>query len=156
MNKIVFNTPIGKTAVFAESKTVVGIDLNTKEISDEKITETVLYETERQLKEYFFGERKEFSVEYSAVGTKFQKAVWGEISKIPFGETRTYGEIAKAIGKPKSARAVGAACGKNPIPIIIPCHRVVGANGKIGGFAFGTDLKKKLLCNESRLKGEYR
>lgn len=156
MNKLVFDTPIGRMAVFAKDGIVVGIDINSKEKSDEQITENILYKTEKQLKEYFCGERKLFDIEYSAEGTEFQKAVWSEISKIPFGETRTYGEIAKVIGKSKSVRAVGTACGKNPIPIIIPCHRVIGANGKIGGFAFGTDLKKKLLCQESLLKGEYR
>ena len=81
-------------------------------------------------------------------GTEFQKAVWNELLKIPFGETKTYGEIAAAMGKPKASRAVGMGCNRNPIAIIIPCHRVVGKNGSLTGFAGGLDVKGKLLEHE--------
>lgn len=97
-----------------------------------------------QIAEYLRGERMEFEGSVEQEGTEFQKLVWGEISRIPYGETRSYGEVAAAIGRPMAVRAVGTACGKNKLPIVVPCHRVVASNG-IGGYAFWIDLKKKLL-----------
>lgn len=108
----------------------------------------VLVETEKQLNEYFSGSRREFSVSLDCAGTEFQKTVWKALLTIPFGETRTYGEIAKQIGKPKAVRAVGAANGRNPISIIVPCHRVVGASGALTGFAGGLAAKACLLALE--------
>ena len=105
----------------------------------------VLLETERQLNDYFAGRRSKFSVKLDFAGTEFQKAVWGALLTIPYGETRSYREIAGQIGNPKAVRAVGAANGKNPISIIAPCHRVIGANGKLTGFAGGLDAKSRLL-----------
>ena len=93
-------------------------------------------------------------MEYEFSGTEFQKSVWHELEKIPFGKTKTYGEIAKEIGNPKAGRAVGSACNKNPLPIIVPCHRVIGANGKLTGFAGGTETKEWLLGHEAMSKGE--
>lgn len=104
-----------------------------------------LVECENQLKEYFAGKRKEFSLRLDPIGTDFQKSVWKQLSKIPFGETRSYGELAKKLGNPKAGRAVGAANGKNPLSIVVPCHRVIGSNGKLTGFAGGLDNKEKLL-----------
>jgi len=109
----------------------------------------VLLETERQLTEYFAGQRKQFTVALDFVGTEFQKKVWAALVAIPFGETRSYGEIARAIGNPAAVRAVGAANGKNPISIIAPCHRVIGANGKLTGFAGGLQAKAFLLKIET-------
>ena len=154
MNKIIIASPIGKIAVFAENEKLIRLDLKTKEKADSAITEKVLFEAKKQLLEYFSGERKTFELEYEFSGTEFQKAVWNELLKIPFGKTKTYGEIAKAIGKPKAGRAVGSACNKNPLAIIIPCHRVIGANGKLTGFACGTETKEWLLGHEGKLKGE--
>ena len=111
-------------------------------------THPVLLETERQLNEYFFGKRKSFSLELDFQGTPFQKLVWAALLTIPFGETRTYGEIARQVGRPRAARAVGAANGKNPISIIAPCHRVIGTNGKLTGFAGGLETKAWLLALE--------
>lgn len=105
----------------------------------------VLVETERQLGEYFAGIRKKFSVDLDFNGTDFQKAVWGALLTIPYGETRSYGEIAAQLGNPKAVRAVGAANGRNPISIITPCHRVIGADGKLTGFAGGLEAKSCLL-----------
>ncbi len=102
-----------------------------------------------QLEEYFSGKRKSFSVPLKPKGTAFQEKVWKELLKIPCGEVKTYGEIAKALGNPKSARAVGLACNKNPIIILIPCHRVVGKNGNLTGYACGLDMKKYLLSIEN-------
>ena len=154
MNKIIINSQIGKIAVFAENEKIIRLDLKTKEKADSVITEKVLLKAEKQLFEYFSGERKTFNLDFEFSGTEFQKSVWNELLKIPFGKTKTYGEIAKAIGKPKAARAVGSACGKNPLAIIIPCHRVLGMNGKITGFAWGTEIKEWLLGYEAKMEGE--
>lgn len=108
----------------------------------------VLVETERQLNEYFAGERNGFELELDFVGTEFQRKVWAALLTIPFGETRSYSDIAVQIGNPKAVRAVGAANGKNPISIIAPCHRVIGASGALTGFAGGLEAKKYLLTLE--------
>jgi methylated-DNA-[protein]-cysteine S-methyltransferase len=105
----------------------------------------VLVDAERQLKDYFTGKLKKFSLKLDFAGTDFQKKVWAALLTIPFGETRSYAQIAKQIGNPKAVRAVGAANGKNPISIVAPCHRVIGANGKLIGFAGGLDAKACLL-----------
>ena len=154
MNKIIINQQIGKIAVFAENEKIIRLDLKTKEKADSVITEKVLLKAEKQLFEYFSGKRKIFDLDFEFSGTEFQKSVWNELLKIPFGKTKTYGEIAKAIGKPKAARAVGSACGKNPLAIIVPCHRVLGMNGKITGFAWGTEIKEWLLGHEAKMEGE--
>jgi methylated-DNA-[protein]-cysteine S-methyltransferase len=112
----------------------------------------VLLETERQLGEYFAGQRTSFSVDLDPVGTKFQTQVWRALAEIPFGETRSYGEIAKRIGHDRAVRAVGAANGRNPISIIVPCHRVIGASGKLTGFAGGLETKETLLILEGGSK----
>ncbi|HEX6901635.1 MAG TPA: methylated-DNA--[protein]-cysteine S-methyltransferase [Thermoanaerobaculia bacterium] len=104
----------------------------------------------RQLAEYFAGERQEFDLELAPEGTPFERSVWEELKKIPFGETRSYGEIAEAIGRPGSARAVGRANGANPIPIVVPCHRVIGADGSLTGFGGGLEAKSRLLEIEGR------
>jgi methylated-DNA-[protein]-cysteine S-methyltransferase len=108
----------------------------------------VLVETERQLNEYFAGRRQTFSLKLDVAGTEFQRKVWRALLEIPFGQTRSYGEIAKRIGTPAAVRAVGAANGRNPISIVAPCHRVVGATGKLTGFAGGLDAKARLLALE--------
>lgn len=102
-------------------------------------------EVRRQLAEYFAGERREFDLALAPEGTPFERAVWAELAKIPFGETRTYGEIAEILGRPGAARAVGRANGANPIPIVVPCHRVIGADGSLTGFGGGLDVKSRLL-----------
>ena len=108
----------------------------------------VLTETERQLADYFAGRRKAFDLKLDFAGTEFQKKVWAALLTIPFGETRTYSEIACQIGAPKAVRAVGAANGRNPISIIAPCHRVLGMNGDLTGFAGGLKTKAHLLRHE--------
>ena len=109
----------------------------------------LLLEAEQQLKDYFAGRLKKFSLKLHFAGTEFQKKVWKALLTIPFGETRSYGQIAKQIGSPKAVRAVGAANGKNPISIVAPCHRVIGSNGKLTGFAGGLEAKACLLKLES-------
>jgi methylated-DNA-[protein]-cysteine S-methyltransferase len=103
----------------------------------------------RQLRAYFEGELKEFRVPLVMEGTEFQLSVWKELRKIPYGETRSYGQLAETIGKPKAVRAVGLANGQNPIPIIVPCHRVIGSDGSLTGFGGGIENKRKLLELES-------
>ena len=151
MEKIFFyETPVGKLCIGEEDGVIVRTTWS-------KIpTEYVLEETElilqckMQLDEYFRGERKTFDLPLAPKGTDFQKKVWNALQKIPYGETRTYGEIAAAVGNPKGARAVGMAKNKNPIGIILPCHRVVGANGKLVGYAGGMDKKEWLLQLERK------
>lgn len=105
----------------------------------------VLVEAAEQLAAYFAGTLKRFTVPLDFVGTDFQKQVWAQLLAIPFGETRSYGEIAERVGRPTASRAVGAANGRNPISIIAPCHRVIGATGKLTGFAGGLEAKRVLL-----------
>ena len=103
----------------------------------------------QQLKQYFAGERKEFDLPLHLTGTEFQIQVLEELQRIPYGETTSYGDIAKRIGRPKAVRAVGAANGRNPLPIIIPCHRVIGSSGDLTGFGGGLDTKEALLRLEA-------
>jgi methylated-DNA-[protein]-cysteine S-methyltransferase len=103
----------------------------------------------RQLQAYFEGKRRKFDVPLILEGTEFQLLVWRNLQKIPYGETVSYGQLARQIGSPEAARAVGLANGSNPIPIIIPCHRVIGSNGDLTGFGGGLPVKKKLLSLES-------
>ena len=99
----------------------------------------------QELREYFAGERLYFDLPLAPKGTPFQKAVWAEMCRIPYGETRTYGQLAAAIGRPSACRAVGGACHSNPIAILQPCHRVVGSTGKLTGYAYGVEMKQYLL-----------
>jgi len=107
-------------------------------------------ETISQLKAYFAGELEEFDLALAPAGTPFQLKVWKDLCKIPFGETISYGELARRIGNPNASRAVGLANGSNPIPIIIPCHRVIGSNGKLTGYGGGLPIKEKLLALERK------
>jgi len=110
----------------------------------------------KQLEEYFAGERHDFALELKPVGTPFQVLVWNTLATIPYGETWSYGQLAKHIGEPESARAVGAANGRNPIPIVLPCHRVIGADGSLTGFGGGLPTKAALLRLEGALADEER
>jgi methylated-DNA-[protein]-cysteine S-methyltransferase len=148
----VMDSPVGKLKLVASDKGLVAIlweDDNPRRVrlgelvEDEK--QLVLRETERQLKEYFEGKRRSFSVALDMRGTRFQNDVWEALLAIPFGETRSYGQLAKQLGNPKATRAVGAANDRNPISIIVPCHRVIGSSGRLTGFAGGLDTKAHLL-----------
>ena len=150
---------LGKIGIVEENGKIVKIviinknDENNKNADDfvEKDTK-LLVKAKNELEEYFDGKRKEFDLPLKQEGTEFQKKVWNALSKIPHGETRTYKEIAKMIGNEKASRAVGMANNKNNIPIIIPCHRVIGSNGKLVGYALGLDMKQYLLDLESKNK----
>jgi methylated-DNA-[protein]-cysteine S-methyltransferase len=132
----------GLAAVLWENDNPRRVRLN---ITGEDRHHPVLVEAERQLAEYFAGRRTTFSVKLDFAGTAFQNKVWRALLAIPFGETRSYGEIARQVGNPKAVRAVGAANGRNPISIIAPCHRVIGASGELTGFAGGLKAKAYLL-----------
>ena len=106
-----------------------------------------------QLRAYFAGELRHFDLRLAFTGTEFQQRVWDRLRVIPFGETTTYGAIARAIGKPEAVRAVGAANGANPIPIVVPCHRVIGKSGALTGFGGGMEVKRWLLDHEARVAG---
>jgi methylated-DNA-[protein]-cysteine S-methyltransferase len=115
-----------------------------------------LAEAVRQLREYFAGRRQEFDLPLAPEGTDFQHKVWRKLQEIPFGETISYGELARRVGNPKASRAVGSANGKNRIPIVIPCHRVIAGDGGLGGFGGGLSVKEKLLALESRVASSDR
>lgn len=145
-------SPIGKLKLVASDKGLVAIlwekdSPRRVRLSDMVANEQhpVLVETERQLGEYFAGKRKIFSIDLDIRGTGFQKDVWQALLAIPFGETRSYGQLAKQLGNPRATRAVGAANGRNPLSIIVPCHRVIGSSGKLTGFAGGLEAKAELL-----------
>jgi len=108
----------------------------------------VLNDTATQISEYFAGRRQTFSVPLDLDGTEFQRTVWMSLAEIPFGATQTYGQQAERIGRPRAARAVGAANGRNPVPIVLPCHRVIGSDGSLTGFAGGLECKQQLLNHE--------
>jgi len=121
-----------------------------KELSMVSPKSPLLMRTQKALSDYFSGRETSFSLPLDLQGTPFQKAVWKELLRIPYGKTRTYGEIAQRIGKPKAARAVGMACHRNPVGILVPCHRVIGANGELTGYAGGLKTKQTLLELEQR------
>jgi methylated-DNA-[protein]-cysteine S-methyltransferase len=119
-------------------------------IAGQDRTHPLLLEAERQLAEYFAGHRQRFTLPLDPSGTAFQRDVWDALATIPFGETRSYSQIAAQIGRPQAVRAVGAANGRNPLSIVVPCHRVIGSTGALTGFAGGLDVKARLLALERR------
>ena len=156
MYKKVMNSPVGKIEIIEENEKLIELNIYNEEKNEKKnnIIEKdtkLLLEVEKQLKEYFEGKRTKFEIPLNPKGTEFMKKVWKELLKIPYGETRTYKEIAKKTGNSKASRAVGMANNKNPIPIIIPCHRVIGSNNKLVGYALGLDMKQYLLDLERKV-----
>lgn len=148
------NTPIGYIRICGDEKGLCEIDFVDEKIkvipktnSNKYINECVL-----QLKEYFAGKRKKFNLKLNITGTDFQKKVWNELINIPYGEIVSYNEIAKKIKNPRASRAVGQAVGNNKFSIVIPCHRVIGNNGKLTGYASGIWRKEWLLKHENALK----
>lgn len=145
-------TPAGPLLIAGNDKALTHLCFHAGELPPyvEQGETPVLNEAANQLAEYFAGKRTAFTVSLQPAGTEFQKRVWQALTEIPFGETTTYGNLAAAIGNPKGARAVGLANNRNPIPIFIPCHRVVGANGSLTGYRGGLQLKQILLDLENR------
>lgn len=151
-----YETKLGKIQIIQEGEYIVGVYFlsnNTNKEKGKKEKETdLIKETYQQILEYLEGNRKEFTIPILLKGTTFRKKVWEALQTIPYGETRTYGEIAKQIGKEKASRAVGMANHDNPISILVPCHRVIGKNGKLVGYAGGLDNKAFLLQLEKERK----
>lgn len=141
-------TALGPLAVTVTHDTVQRIELNRR--GDRDAETTAERRVARELREYAEGRRRDFTFAIHLEGTPFDRRVWGALLEIPYGGTATYGEIAHKIGAPRAARAVGLANHRNPIPIVVPCHRVVAAGGKLGGYGGGLDLKRKLLDVEAR------
>lgn len=141
-----YQTPVGTITLQCDEEALLFLVFGKREFENTLSKSTALLErTIDQLKEYLAGERKEFDLALNPQGTDFQKKVWNALLTIPWGETKTYGEIAAQIGNPKACRAVGMANNRNPISIIIPCHRVIGAKGALVGYGGGLDIKEKLL-----------
>ena len=157
MNYAYYDSPIGPLLIAgdAEAVTQISFPRNGKPIKPlagwTESAKGPVGEAIRQLREYFSGRRRDFDLPLAFAGTAFQKSVWRQLQEIPYGETISYGELAKRVGNPKASRAVGSANGKNPIPIVVPCHRVIAAGGKLGGFGGGLPTKQSLLDLE--LKG---
>ncbi len=151
----VIDTPVGRLAISASDKALVELSFlsgNDKrlEFSSSELAVAQVEQAATWLTDYFAGGKADYAGKLDLAGTEFQKAVWKEISGIKHGQTLSYGEIARRIGKPKASRAVGAAVGANPIPLIVPCHRVMGSSGKITGYSGGDGIptKRKLLAME--------
>lgn len=146
MQTAILNSPLGKIEINGDDSGIVSvIFLDTDEVDISETIPLQLTEAVNQLKEYFEGERQQFTLKLSSNGTEFQKRVWQELQKIPFGKTVSYQQIASQLGDPKVIRAAASANGKNPIPIIIPCHRVIGSDGSLTGYSGGLERKKWLL-----------
>lgn len=150
-----YETIIGKISIVETSKSITNVDfvnnINNIQIKDTTVNETpLLKEAGKQLQQYFEGNRKYFDLPLSPVGTEFQESVWKVLQTIPYGATWSYKQVAEKIGSPKAARAVGMANNRNPISIFIPCHRVIGANGKLVGYGGGLDIKRHLLNIEKQ------
>ena len=147
----VVDSPIGSLRLTSDEKGLTTVDFLKKKFTEKK-NSTAFRAEEKALKDFFSKGKSLPKFAYGERGgTDFQRKVWREIEKIPLGRTKTYLEIAKAIGKPGASRAVGSACGANPIPLFVPCHRVVASNGGLGGFSGGLDIKRKLLQMEGVL-----
>ena len=140
------DSPIGTLRLVAEGDGLCRIEFPDQHGEDGGAEDTpLLCDAARQLREYFSGKRQAFDLPLAASGTQFQHSVWTALSQIPYGELRSYRDIAEQLGKPKAVRAVGAANGRNPLPIVVPCHRVIGSNGSLTGFAGGLPAKQCLL-----------
>ena len=146
------HSPIGRLRLVSDGKQLLRIEFEGAQQQDgEECADPVLSACAQQLSEYFAGQREHFELPLAARGTDFQQRVWLALADIPHGETRSYRDIAQAIGKPTAMRAVGAANGRNPLPIVVPCHRVIGADGSLTGFAGGLQAKTCLLQLEGIL-----
>ncbi|MBD5160757.1 MAG: methylated-DNA--[protein]-cysteine S-methyltransferase [Oscillibacter sp.] len=145
------SSPVGPLTLTASEDALTGIAFGGAGDGGDAPSSALLTQTARELEEYFAGKRRTFTVPLAPAGTDFQRKVWAALRDIPYGETVSYGDLARRIGKPGAAIAVGQANSRNPIPIIVPCHRVIGADGKLVGYAGGLEIKKTLLRLEKVL-----
>lgn len=144
MDKAIIFSPLGFLRLTAENEQLVGLEFIDKQQSEQGSSSKVLNQATMQLREYFLGERERFTIPLAAAGTDFQKLVWEKLKLIPYAETISYKQLAEAVGQPTAYRAVGSANGKNPIPIVIPCHRVIANDGSLGGYG-GKPWRKQYL-----------
>ena len=148
------SSPIGPLLLAVSGRGLLALEFGGRRIPAEWVeSEEKIAPFARQVEEYFAGRRREFDLALDLRGTDFQKRCWRELLKIPYGETRSYADIARAIGNPAAVRAVGLANGQNPIAIIVPCHRVIGSDGSLTGYGGGLENKRKLLELEGALSG---
>lgn len=150
MNTGYYETALGCLEIRSDGGYIVYVGF-TKDAGASSSPNSLTDRAAAQIREYLAGSRKEFDIPVKASGTPFQMKVWAELQKIPYGKLRTYKQLAKAAGNEKACRAAGSACGANPVCIIVPCHRVVGSNGSLTGFAYGTKIKRQLLELEGSL-----
>jgi methylated-DNA-[protein]-cysteine S-methyltransferase len=151
MNYRLLETPVGTLRLVSDGSALTAIEFEGRYrdgAGEESASDPVLSDCSDQLREYFAGRRTRFDLPLSPEGTAFQQSVWQALGDIPFGAQRSYADIARAIGRPGAARAVGAANGRNPLPIVVPCHRVVGSDGSLTGYAGGLEIKRRLLALE--------
>jgi len=151
---IVMDSPIGKLRITGNDEAIFDITFVTDDRQSSKIAPKEVAKCAKQLREYFANDREQFELELRPVGSDFQLSVWKVLLDIPYGQTTTYSKQASKIGDLKAIRAVGTANGKNPIPIVIPCHRVIGSDGSMTGYAGGVDKKEWLLRHEGVILGE--
>ncbi len=149
LHSLVLSSPIGKLTLIADHQSLREIRFGHDDCATVPHSNPVLDQASQQLQEYFAGRRQHFDLPLQPRGTAFQQQVWKQLLTVDFGELASYQDIATAIGNPKAVRAVGAANGRNPIPIVIPCHRIIGSNGKLTGYAGGLGIKEKLLRLEN-------
>jgi methylated-DNA-[protein]-cysteine S-methyltransferase len=144
-----FDSPIGRLRLVSDGRSLLRVEFEGQHGDDGiEHPDPVLEQAIAELQEYFAGSRRRFTVALDAPGTAFQQQVWGALREIPYGELRSYRDIAEQLGNGRAVRAVGAANGRNPLPIIVPCHRVIGSNGRLTGFAGGLTTKARLLALE--------
>lgn len=148
MEKSYYKSLIGILEIICENDALISLKL-VDEIKNDTVETDFIKKVKLQLDEYFSGKRKIFNIKINPKGTAFQKQVWQELQNIPYGKTKFYSEIAENIGNKNAQRAVGSACNKNPILLVIPCHRVISKSGDIGGFAYGSKAKLELLKIEN-------
>ncbi len=147
--QLTYDSPCAVLRIYSNGKGIVKIERISSYDNSSDNSDLHCSQAKQELDEYFKGERREFEVMVDlSVGTQFQQSVWQQLRQIPFGKTKSYGALANALNNPKAVRAVGTANGKNPILIIVPCHRVIGADGSLTGFSAGIDMKKSLLSLE--------
>lgn len=153
--KILYHSEIDPITILSDDHYIRKIEFGKRALDPAAVwheNQPVLQEACRQLEGYFCGERRQFSLPLAPAGTAFQQSVWSQLAQIPYGQTRTYGQLAEEINRPGIARAIGSACRNNPIMIVIPCHRVIGTSGSLTGYAGGLSVKKYLLALEQHHK----
>ncbi len=155
LNYLLLDSPIGTLRLWSNGRQLVQIEFGNRKAVPERARQqddAVLQRCGEQLEEYFAGTRRRFDLPLAPQGTAFQQSVWRALDEIPWGQWRSYADIARAISRPRAVRAVGAANGRNPLPIVVPCHRVVGSDGSLTGYAGGLEMKRYLLELEGSLR----